>query len=172
MDFSTFPSCSMFRHIRIFQQKPFGFFIEQLGRNVSWLNGQRLSKGDVRTLQQGDEISVLNPPRADLDSEEHRPFAVFVFRLIESGQLRAPKRLKLMEGIQGIQGIDPGATLAAPGGEDVDNNIDGSELSAEKDFQKNYDMRIDTNTLIGKVEQGWEICTWHSKHEKTGFILT
>lgn len=139
------------RHIRIYQQQPYGFYIEQLGRNVSFLNSQRLAKGDVRTLQHGDEISVLNPPRSVGEAPEHQPFAVFVFRLTEpDGRQRPLKRLKMAEA------VEPGATVAGPGDAtcDVDDisvaGTDLSTLSTEEEFQAKYDMRIDIKNLIGK----------------------
>ena len=140
------------RHIRIYQQQPYGFYIEQLGRNVSFLNSQRLAKGDVRTLQQGDEISVLNPPRSVGEAPEHQPFAVFVFRLTEpDGRQRPLKRLKMAEA------VEPGATVAGPGDAtcDVDDisvaGTDLSTLSTEEEFRAKYDMRIDIKNLIGKA---------------------
>ena len=112
------------------------------------MNSQRLAKGDVRTLQHGDEISVLNPPRSVGEAPEHQPFAVFVFRLTEpDGRQRPLKRLKMTEA------VEAGATLAGPGDAcDVDDISAGTDptLSTEEEFQAKYDMRIDIKNLIGK----------------------
>lgn len=147
--FITTQSC---RHIRIYQQSEFGFFIEQLGGNGSFLNSQQLKKGDVRTLQHGDEISVLNYGQSVPDAPaENQPFAVFVFRYAEptrrSDSYEPRKRLK----VEADEACDMMATLGGPGLAGDEGDIDGTALSTEEAFQANYDMRIGIDTLIGKA---------------------
>eukprot|EP00434_Breviolum_minutum_P030282 symbB.v1.2.026787.t1/scaffold2527.1/size76866/1 len=139
------------RHIRIYQQSEFGIFIEQLGGNGSFLNSQQLKKGDVRTLQHGDEISVLNYGQSVPDAPaENQPFAVFVFRYAEptrrSDSYEPRKRLK----VEADEACDMMATLGGPGLAGDEGDIDATALSTEEAFQANYDMRIGIDTLIGK----------------------
>lgn len=116
------------------------------------MNSQQLKKGDVRTLQHGDEISVLNYGQSVPDAPaENQPFAVFVFRYAEptrrSDSYEPRKRLK----VEADEACDTMATLGGPGLAGDEGDIDGAALSTEEAFQANYDMRIGIDTLIGKA---------------------
>ena len=70
-----------------------GFLVEQLGRNGSFLNDVKLEMGDVRVLQSGDVISVVNHYRAP--EGEHGPIAVLIFH---SPEAEAPTKRRKLEG--------------------------------------------------------------------------
>jgi len=62
------------RHIRIYRDERFHYFVEQLSQNASWCNDYRMEKGNTRALQHGDCLSLL--VHAD-----QKPPAAFIFRL-------------------------------------------------------------------------------------------
>jgi len=69
------------KHIRIYRDDAFRYFIEELSQNGAWCNDHRMMKGDTRALQHGDAISVCVH---HLDKTPGQmPFAAYYFRLVD-----------------------------------------------------------------------------------------
>ncbi|CAK0828238.1 unnamed protein product [Prorocentrum cordatum] len=66
------------RHLRVYCSEvggPRHFFLEQLGANGSFINDHRMRKGDTRTLQHGDVVSLCTHAR----DARQPPTVVFLF---------------------------------------------------------------------------------------------
>ncbi|CAJ1379758.1 unnamed protein product [Effrenium voratum] len=117
------------RHLRIFQDEH-GFFLEQLGMNVSFVNGLRLQQGDRRALRSGDEISLVNPSNPKSQKEIDQPPAVFIFR---AGPSEALERRSLK---RPLEETHLGGTLG----------VLAPDLT-EEEIQESWDMR---SVVLGK----------------------
>lgn len=69
------------RHVRIFRDDGFHYFLESLSNNPCFVNDSMLRKGDTRAMQHGDEISIC----VHAHNQEEKPFAAYVFRRVGQG---------------------------------------------------------------------------------------
>mmetsp|Transcript_94293 Transcript_94293/g.236695 ORF Transcript_94293/g.236695 Transcript_94293/m.236695 type:complete len:532 (+) Transcript_94293:77-1672(+) len=69
------------RHLRIYRDEHFHFFIEELSANGAWCNDHHMIKGDTRALQHGDAISICVHHSGKTPGQ--KPFAAYIFRLTD-----------------------------------------------------------------------------------------
>jgi len=74
------------KHLRIYRDDAFRYFVQELGSNGAWCNDHHMAKGDTRALHHGDAISVCvhHAGKASLPKDQ-QPFAAYIFRLADHG---------------------------------------------------------------------------------------
>eukprot|EP00440_Ansanella_granifera_P006178 gb/GFBE01006702.1/.p1 GENE.gb/GFBE01006702.1/~~gb/GFBE01006702.1/.p1 ORF type:complete len:526 (+),score=98.03 gb/GFBE01006702.1/:1-1578(+) len=170
------PRCSG-RHLRIYRDASLGFFVEELGSNGSYVNENRMQKGDTRALCHGDAVSVLFYAHARAEDPQFQPFAAFMFRstleecVPESGRgLSRKRRLSDASGSSGSRSDGPSASLtatiagngplppAASGGEAVQTEASKAATAAQPEPDDSRELvteqsvreKWDMRTLLGK----------------------
>lgn len=146
------------RHVRIYRDDAFHFFIECLSGNGAWCNDHHMNKGDTRALQHGDAISIVVHHAGKTAGQ--KPFAAYIFRLTDhqsdpaaaaaaaageaSSCLAAPAAESSIAGGGGTPAPQP-TNAPEPGGGGSSSRSGSSRLVSEQWVGDHWDMR----TLLG-----------------------
>mmetsp|Transcript_70945 Transcript_70945/g.200241 ORF Transcript_70945/g.200241 Transcript_70945/m.200241 type:complete len:521 (-) Transcript_70945:118-1680(-) len=68
------------RHLRIYRDQEFRYFVEELGSNGCFINEHFMKKGETRALRHGDAISICVYAHA-IGEGDLKPFAAYIFRV-------------------------------------------------------------------------------------------
>mmetsp|Transcript_79531 Transcript_79531/g.221284 ORF Transcript_79531/g.221284 Transcript_79531/m.221284 type:complete len:506 (-) Transcript_79531:45-1562(-) len=121
-------------HLRIYRDDAFRYFVEEMSANGSFVNEQRMRKGDTRALLNGDEISVCVPGPSHAGPShicEYPPFAAYLFRLVGSDSWSD------LSPLRAEHGSDAGPVVAVGGDADC-----AAGCVSEQWVRSHWDLRV------------------------------
>jgi pSer/pThr/pTyr-binding forkhead associated (FHA) protein len=124
-------------HVKIYRDESFRYFIQDLSSNGCFINNKSMNKGDTRSLQNGDEISLCCYGR----STEEKPFAVYSFRTGAEfgGQASTSTATSTTAPVGGTAAASL-ASSSAP--RELTGSVTGSRLVTEQWVQERWDARV------------------------------
>lgn len=130
------------KHLRIYRDDAFHFFVEELSENGAWCNDHQMMKGNTRALQHGDALSIC--VHHNETNPDQKPFAAYIFRLAYHSS--DPPGESPKEEARSVNGAPPpGPEAQRARAAMADKARASSRLVSEQWVSENWDMR----TLLG-----------------------
>lgn len=122
------------KHIRIYRDENFHYFVEELSANGAWCNDHHMQKGDTRALQNGDAISICVHHQEKKEGQE--PFAAYIFRLVDAPKEEVAQPAAAAAAAAG--------NMAAPASSEVPRKgiATSPHFVTEQWVSENWDMRL------------------------------
>lgn len=133
------------RHIRIYRDDSFRYFVQCLSSNNGYLNDTEMAKGETRALTHGDELSLCVLPTSEY------AFACYNFRLVNHGAggravgMRSAVSTKADATMGGGSTIVPTSScnaVSSSSGKELRVAVTGSRLVTEQWVRSSWDTRM------------------------------